>query len=112
VWSACCDPDTPLRSSFHAGGQLLLFLMGPVSSSSGYRPMSVVPTPFWYAAGMTSLEDRKMTKCLTCCSIHAGHVGELSVSDRDRPCRAAASGPCAARDMDAPEAAKTLSTRS
>ena len=50
--------DCLLRRSFHAGGQLLLSCWGPVSSSSGYRPMSVVSAPFWHAAGMTSLEDR------------------------------------------------------
>ena len=47
-----------LRRPFHAGGQLLLSWWGPVSSSSGYRPMSMVSAPFWHTAGMTSLEDR------------------------------------------------------
>jgi hypothetical protein len=82
------------------------------ASPPGHRLMSAVSASFWHAAGITSLEDRKMTKYLTCCSMHAGHAGELSVSDRDRPCRSAASGPCVARDMDARETAKTLSTRS
>ena len=57
-WELASGRVKLLRRSFQAGGQLLLSWWGPVSSSSGYRPMSVVSAPFWHTAGMTSLEDR------------------------------------------------------
>jgi hypothetical protein len=45
-----------LQRRFEVGVRLLFPWQNPVSTSSGYRPVSLVSASFWHATGTTSLE--------------------------------------------------------
>ena len=66
--------DQPLRRSFRVLRLTAAFLIGAGSSSSGYRSVSLVSSPFWHATGTAYVLDRRLSwwstsrlLCVTLC---------------------------------------------